>query len=336
MPGIRGHEAEPREPRGRGIPRATAMKFTALLYRLFIHQYKIKLFCLISALFFWFYISLESQFEYAAAVPLRVVNPPEGWMLLEPLPSSVMVAFRGSGRSFVSVRFRESVLDVDMRNIRNNARIPLTADMIKNLPTGVRVMSVLSPEEITVRWDRLAERRVPVVSRIELSPADGYTLVGDIRLQPDSIRIVGPQSILDSILTVQTEKRVLEGLIQEVEDKVPLEPVSDEVLHFSARTVRFRADVQRIGERWMRGIAVEAVNVPEGVQVKVVPSVLSIKIQGGADLLAQVGPEDIQATVNFADRDRYAGKRIPALIRIPKDVAFSEVEPRYFELTVKP
>jgi YbbR domain-containing protein len=312
------------------------MKFTNLLYRLFIHQYKIKLFCLISALFFWFYISLESQFEYTAAVHLRVVNPPEGWMLLEPLPPSVMVAFRGSGRSFVSFRFRERILDVDMRNIRNNARIPLTADMIKNLPTGVRVMSVLSPEEITVRWDRLAEKRVPVVSRIELTPADGYTLVGDVRLEPDSIRIIGPQSIIDSISAVQTEKRILQGLIQEVEDKVPLEPVPDEVLHFSSRTVRFKTDVQRIGERWMRGIAVRAVNVPEGIQATAVPSALSLKIQGGADLLAQIKPEDIQATVNFADRDRYSGKRLPALIRIPKDVAFSEVEPRYFELTVKP
>ena len=83
------------------------MKFTALLYRLFIHQYKIKLFCLLSALFFWFYISLDSQFEYTADVPLRVINPPEGWMLLEPLPPKVNVLLRvPAGPSPVSVSGR--------------------------------------------------------------------------------------------------------------------------------------------------------------------------------------------------------------------------------------
>jgi YbbR domain-containing protein len=313
-----------------------AMKFTARLVRLFIHQYKIKLFCLVSALFFWFYITLESQFEYTASVPLRVVNPPDGWMLLEPLPSSVSVLFKGSGRSYVSFRFGERMLDVDMRNIRNNARIPLTADMIKNLPSGVRVMSVLSPEEITVRWDRLAEKKVPVVPRIEAIPEDGYTLVGEIRLDPDSILIVGPQSILDSISAVQTEARVLTGLIREIQDKVPLEPVSGGVLHFSERSVRFQTDVQRIGERWMRGIPVRPVNVPEGSQAAVVPSSLSIKLQGGADLLSRIKPEDIQATIDYSERSRYQGKQLPALIRIPRDVTFSEVDPRYFQLAVKP
>jgi hypothetical protein len=312
------------------------MKFTARLVRLFIHQYKIKLFCLFSALFFWFYITLESQFEYTATVRLRVVNPPAGWMLLEPLPSGVSVIFKGTGRSFVSFRFRERMLDVDMRNIRNNARIPLTVDMIKNLPSGVRVMSILSPEEITVRWDRLAEKMVPVVPRIEAIPEDGYTLVGEIRLEPDSIRIFGPESILDSISSVQTEARVLKGLIKEIQDKVPLEPVSGEVLRFSARSVRFQTDVQRIGERWMRGIPVRAVNVPEGSHAAVVPASLSIKLQGGADLLSRIKPEDIQATVNFAERNRYPGKQLPALIRIPRDVTFSEVDPRYFQLAVKP
>jgi YbbR domain-containing protein len=313
------------------------MKFTAILYRLFIHQYKIKLFCLFSALFFWFYISLDSQYEYAADVPLRVINPPEGWMLLEPLPPMVNVLFRGTGRSFVSFRFRERILEVEMRNTRNNVRMPLTADMIKNLPPGVRVVSILSPELVTVRWDRLAEKRVPVLSRIELTPADGYTLVGDVRIEPDSIQITGPQSIIDSISTVQTENRRLEGLIKEIQDKVPIEPgFSDKMLRFSVKTVRFLANVERIGERWMKGIPVNVVNVPEKIQAVVTPSTLSLKIQGGADLLARMQPEDVVATVNFSDLRRRHGNRLPALIRTPKDVSFSEVEPRYFELTAKP
>jgi hypothetical protein len=33
---------------------------------------------------------------------------------------------------------------------------------------------------------------------------------------------------------------------------------------------------------------------------------------------------------------RYGARRIPAMIQIPRDVEFSEVEPRFFELAEQP
>jgi YbbR domain-containing protein len=311
-----------------------AMKPTIFLYRIFVHHYKIKLFCLISALFFWFYIAIESQFEYTTDVSLRLINQPQGWILMEPLPRAVKVRFKGTGRSYISFRFRDRKLEVDVRNVQNNTRIPLVADMVKDLPPGVRVLAVSEPEAITVRWDRLAEKKVPVLPLLELVPADGYTVVGDVQLEPDSVLITGPQSMADSIFDVRTESRNYAGLNREFGDKLQLVLVLTDVLKYSAKIVKFRIEVQRIGERVIDAVPIRAIHVPEGVHASVFPPTLSLKLQGGVDVLAQLKKEDVSATVDYQNLNRYSSKRIPAMIQIPKDAAFTEVEPKYFELVV--
>jgi YbbR domain-containing protein len=310
------------------------MKIANILYRVFVYQYKIKLFCLFSALFFWFYISIESQFEYTTDVPLTLVNPPQGWILLDPLPQSAKVRFKGAGRSYFSYRFHDRKLEVDLRKVNNNTRIPLTADMVKDLPANVRVLAVLEPEAIKVQWDRLIKKKVPVLTRLDLAPADGYVQVGDIQLEPDSVTVTGPQSVADSIYEVSTESRTYSGLIKEIGDKLPLVPVSEDMLKYSAKIVKFRADIQKIGERTLEAVPVLAIHVPEGEHVSVRPSMLSIKLQGGVDVLAQLKKEDVSVTVDYRNLGRYPDRRIPAMIQMPKDVTFIEVEPKIFELAV--
>lgn len=304
--------------------------------RFFIHNYKIKLFCLLSALFFWFYISLENAYEFTVDVPVRVEHAPPGWILLHPLPSQVRVLFKGTGRQFVSYRFRERRLELDLRKVPNNTAVRLDPDMIKDLPSGIRVISILQPETVDVKWDRLAERRVPVRSRLEFIPADGFTLVGDVRFDPDTVRISGPQSVVDSTQEVWTEAQSFTGLIKEVRDRAPLVLDPETRMRVSSGSVRFSVDVQRIGERTLDGIPVTVANGPEGRRLAVTPAVLSLKVQGGVGLLSGLTSGDIQAVVDYRARERYGSKRLPARIQIPRDITFSEVSPQYFEVTELP
>ncbi|MDM7926179.1 MAG: CdaR family protein [bacterium] len=306
------------------------------LTRFFVHNYKIKLFCLLSALFFWFYISLENAYEFTVDVPVRVEHAPPGWILLHPLPAEVRVLFKGTGRQFVSYRFRERRLELDLRKVPNNTAVRLDPDMIKDLPAGIRVLSILQPETVDVKWDRLAERRVPVRSRLEFLPADGFTAVGDVRFDPDTVLISGPQSVVDSTQEVWTEARSFAGLVKEVRDRVPLAVDPLTRVRVSSGSVRFAADVQRIGERMIEGIPVTVINGPEDRRLTVTPATLALRVQGGVGLLGGLTSGDIQAIVDYRARERYGPKRLPARILIPRDVTFSEVIPQYFEVSEQP
>jgi hypothetical protein len=62
---------------------------------------------------------------------------------------------------------------------------------------------------------------------------------------------------------------------------------------------------------------------------------MTLRLQGGTDVLAQVSPEDISVLVDFNDRSQYPGNRIPALIRVPQNIHFTDVQPRFFEFVVE-
>jgi YbbR domain-containing protein len=312
------------------------MKSANRFTRIFAHNYMIKLFCLLSALFFWFYVTLESQFDYSTDVPLSITNAPEGWILLKPLPATVKVRFRGTGRSYVSFRFQERLIELDLWQVKNNTSVSLSPDMVKNLPMGVRALSVLDPESVVVHWDRFVERRVPVLPGLALEPAEGFTLVGDLALDPDSVMVSGPQSVVDTMAGVRTETRSYRGLVKDLKEKVPLVPDSSGAFRVSEPAVRFRVAVQRLGEKEILGVRVVAVNAPEGALVTVSPETLNLGVQGGVDVLARLTPADIQATVDVRALGKYPAGRVPAMLRIPPDVTFSSVEPQVFEVRVRP
>ena len=76
------------------------------------------------------------------------------------------------------------------------------------------------------------------------------------------------------------------------------------------------------------------INVPRGIKVSVIPTSLSIRLQGGVEVLKKVDKNKIQATINYY-RNRNKGNRIPATIQVPKDISFSDVKPQKFELLVE-
>lgn len=313
------------------------MKINFFLHRRWLQNYKVKLFSLLSAFFLWFYVITDNYFEYTVDVPLRIINKPIGKILTKPLPQKVKVLFRGLGKSFLSFRYRNKRIELDLHQVKEVSTFSLNLDMIKGIPAGMPVtpLRIVEPESITVRLDRSIEKKVAIHLDIQMVPTDGYTQIGDISFEPDSLILSGPESMVNAVSEVFTEKKVYRNVIKEIRGKVSIVPPSLKILNYSQNTVRFKADIQRIGERIITEIPVNVYNIPQGIKVSAVPSTLSLKLQGGVKVLSKLKREEIFATIDFKSRHRYRRKGIPATIELPKDISFSDVKPKFFELVVE-
>ncbi len=307
-------------------------------YQKWFVNYKVKLFSLICALFLWFFVSTDNTFEHTLHVPLRVLNLPPGWILTRPVPDNVAVHFRGSGKAFLSSLYRNKRIELDLQEDKQPRILPITLELLKGVPprpNGIVPLHIVEPDSVYIEVDQFAERKVPVQSAIELNPMDGYILVGSVVLNPDSIIIRGPRSLVNAVDTVPTQAVTYTHLLRKIKDKIPLATSESATLQYTVSTVEFSANIQRIGEIVMSGIPIQVVRVPRGLSVIPVPSSLTIKLQGGVDLLAQLKKEDIIATIDYRNRNRYQGRRIPATIQVPPEVSFSDVKPPNFELIVE-
>lgn len=318
------------------------MIFGSIMKKYFFHHhkwfnhFKTKCFSLLVAIVLWLFIASDKYYEHVQNVSLHLINQPADMVLKEPVPSNIKVNFGGSGKELINLGFINKYIEMNLDEIKQDTTTyPITVDMISGIPTNIVPLNIVEPDSIKIELDRLAEKRVPIHSNITLTPLDGYIHVGSIILDPDSIDISGPESLINSINQISTQEKEYRNVIKEIQEKIDLFPPAFETLHYSLNTVHFTADIQRIGERFISDIPIQVTNAPQNVNVIVVPSTLSLRLQGGVKVLSNVNKEDIVARINYLSRNRYTRTRIPAMIQVPPDISFSDVKPPYFELIVE-
>jgi YbbR domain-containing protein len=313
------------------------MKILNVLFKKLLMNPKVKIFSLLSALFLWFYIVTDSRYEHTLHVPIHIQNQPEGWILTYPIPSKAKVRFRGTGKDLLSLGYRDRRIVLDLEGKIQNTTFPITVNMIQGIPmgTGVTPIAIVEPDSVPIHLNQFAAKKVPINSNIHLDPMDGFTQVGNVRFEPDTIEISGPKIFVDQIDFVTTQEIRIQGVLKDIDGRILLEEPPQKTIQFLKSQVQFFADIQRIGERIISDIPVNVIQVPRGTRVTVVPSTLTLKLQGGVEVLSQMNIEDIEATINYRYRSRYRSQRIPATIHVPPEVSFTDVKPQFFELIVE-
>ncbi len=302
-----------------------------------LQNFKIKLYTIFIALFLWFYVATNNEFDYILNLPVRVVNKPSGWVFASPIPSHVRVKFRGRGKEILGLIIKRKNIELNLNNTKKNTTFQITKEMIKDLPpgSGLVPLKIIEPEYITVRLDTSIERKVPVRADIELSVMDGYIQVGPVYLDPDSIYITGPMLQVNKINEIKTKKKVLRNLVKEIRGRVSIIKPPYQAVHYSYNTINFRADVQRIGEKVVSNIPIRVINIPGKVKnIKVIPSTLRLTLYGGVNVLKDIRAEDIEAVIDYKSK-RYQEKRFKAAINLPEDIFFKNVNPQFFRVIIE-
>ena len=179
---------------------------------LFLRNPGTKLLALAIACVTWYLLTGEQReriSERSYRIPLSIVNIPTGTIIVSPVPDGVDVRLRGS---FTALRQLEpakleAVVDL-LGATQGEKRYPLAPEDI-NVPRNVEVISI-SPQEVRVVLDSVAEKQVPILPDLTGHPAEGWALE-DAATEPRTARIAGPAGTLATTTAVRTEPVSIEG-----------------------------------------------------------------------------------------------------------------------------
>ena len=143
----------------------------------------------------------------------------------------------------------------------------------------------------------------------------------------------GPETEVGAYQAIHTKSKVFQ-VLRPIEGTIDLEDSTSALVTLSHQNIHFYADIQGIGERLFAEIPVRVVNAPSEVKVSSVPSMLSIRLHGGVEVLKKLTKDDIEVTIDYRRRQQY-GRRIPAMIYVPPNVSFTDVKPKDFELLIE-
>jgi YbbR domain-containing protein len=171
-----------------------------------------KVLALVIACATWFVLSgqrRERISERSYRIPLSIVNVPAGTMVVPPLPDAVDVRVRGAFTPLRALEPSKLEAVIDLADaVPGEKRYPLESSDI-NAPSDVEVIAI-SPGEIRLLLDKIAEKTLPIVAEIAGQPSPGAHL-DDVAVEPRSARILGPAKTLARLSTLPTQPVSVEG-----------------------------------------------------------------------------------------------------------------------------
>jgi len=312
---------------------------------LFFKNFQVKLGTFIFAFLTWLIIILGNQYNYSFEVPLEIVNIEDGKILKEKIADNITADFSGRGADFVALLLSPKSsfkFVLDLRRISWYYDYALKQyykqnpeKIITPRNTAVKFEKIVWPDTIHIELDKYAETIVPVVSKLDFKVSPGYTIVGKQIIEPDTIIISGPRTYVKKYKEIFTENKILENISTPVELDLELVIPESDNIKITHKQVRVFQNIEQIGEKIITDIPIRVLNTPQGINVNIVPSTISLNISAGISLLKSIQSKDIYAFFNYS-RNWQAGKKsYEPEIRLPEGVlSVNNIAPETIDVRV--
>jgi|SRR5688572_7166968 len=195
----------------------------------------LKIASLVLALLLYAHVVTEQPRDSVIQVPLTLTGLPESLAVIGRPPERVGVRIRGRWKDLIRLGLTSPYLPVDLAHAApGRYRATITAEDIagKALPPElsklVAVTEVLQPRTVDLVIEPRRERRVRVVPRLTGTPAAGYQVAGPIVVEPESVQVAGPRSLVASIDSLRTLPIDITGEREKIQRQIDVDlgPIS--------------------------------------------------------------------------------------------------------------
>jgi len=301
-------------------------------------RHKVKIISTLVALFVWFLIVSGGTFDYQVSIPITCTNSEDSYIVVNKLPQNGHVILRGQGiHLLIFSLFKEGRLNIDPQwepgqtfFFPSEKNITLFGNAQK-----LQIVKFIEPDSIEIHVEKLIIREVPVINQVNIVPTIGHTIVGDIIVEPDMALIKGPKSVIDTVTSIYTKKAQVENVKYPVQKQIDL--IKPDILHLDLlnKNALVSADIQKLMEKKIINIPVNIINLPPNVSALIIPSHISLVIQGGANLVFPVTENDIEAYIDYARQRPSSQQDFPAYIKPITGIRYRDIEPKRFKVILE-
>jgi YbbR domain-containing protein len=173
-----------------------------------------KLASLIIAFALWVAIAREPELATSLSIPIEFKNIPDDLDIGSNVPDRIHIEVRGPSGRLSRDNLSDLAVVLDLSSARIGERTYTIHPSNTNLPAGVEFYRAV-PSQITLRFDRVMTQEVPVVPVYSKTP-EGYR-VRAYQLEPERVRIRGPEERVKAIVRVGTDPVDLTGVVSQKE-----------------------------------------------------------------------------------------------------------------------
>jgi hypothetical protein len=283
----------------------------------------------------WGYVSLKTPATIFVQFPL-VVQPTDDKAVQNELPKYITAKVRASGWQIINLEYisakPECMIDLAKFSEVSAGSFALSKnDILQNLrpPLSLEKIVELSPENLSISIGTIARQTIPIFPSVEVTPRDGFILVGEVHTDPDSVVIRGNETMLRTLQKWQTESVKITDATKSFRIETKLVDSLQNHIALSQQTVVISGEIQQAAEITFDDIPLEILSEPQQSNHLLLPDRISVTIRGGAEQLAQLSASSVRALVEFQTIERDTTGVINPVISLPPSLTLLSVTPPY-------
>ncbi len=303
------------------------------------------LFFVVISTIFWFLGALGREYTATVRYPVRYTNFPENMVLVNELPSNLELTVNAYGytllRYYISRRLMPIVFDVNSFSLNQLPDTETQNFYIRSSVASNRIAGQLGAEIdiLDIRPDTLffsftekISKRLPVepVTNLEFRPQ--FMVKGNIVIDPDSVTVSGPATVIDTMQFIPTLPLTIRGLDDSVRRRTGLR--SMDKIEFSEQYVWVQIPVEQFTEAGIR-VPVEVVNLPDTLLIKTFPPEISVSYMVALTDYDKVSRQQFLAEADFLSPLTGAGRLPVSLTRQPDFIRSVRYYPQSVDFIVE-
>ena len=287
------------------------------------------------SLIIWGTISLSEEYYANVNVPLRVVGFPKGFSIGNEIPDNITIKLRGLGWKLFAVNIGKDVTyNISVNGDSGFIQIKLLDHLTDNrwMLSALDIIDII-PNSLSFSVERRIKKKLPIVADLNLDFKAGYGLAKQVVLEPDSVVIDGPQSVVKSLTEIKTKQIELYSL-----DKLTKKNIEFAYLtgaSYDTRFVSVTLDIQRIVDKQFDNIDVEVLDVPPDRDVILLPNKISCNIRGGIEILGKLELNQFKAFVYYRDVVLDTLGNVIPYVEHPVNTALKYIKPERLRYIIK-
>lgn len=284
----------------------------------------------------WAYVNLNLTYSYELSVPLSVKSAKSQGVSNE-IPEKVDLVLKGKGWSLIKIILSKNlVYYLDLTAFKKDTKVDLMQNTTEalNLPGDVFVQSI-SPSLIDVSFDNIITKMVKVKNNTSVITKEGFTVIGSVRLSPDSVKISGASSLLSKVKFVQTENIVFKDVSSNISREVKLIDTIGQQVKIEPTVINVSYLVELSAEKTFEDVDVNVYGVPIDKDVLIIPPKITISLRGGVEELSKLTTKDLKIGINYKQIEADEQGEVEPTIELSDIFSLIKVQPQRFQYIIK-
>lgn len=291
----------------------------------FIKSKRVNVFILFFSLALIFSIlsKLSSDYTKTLTYTLKPINVPDEYVIVSDSLHKLNITIETYGFKYISYYFSSPELEVDFSNLDKIKSYYIwieraqLSSIVEQFDSKIKIKAV-NPDTIYFKYDTNFTKHIPVYLDEDLEFASGFDITQGFKIEPDSVKIIGPKLVLDTINEILTKPLVLKNVNKSISKVVDFEiPESYKSLTFSQTSATISADVEKFTEGSF-DVPISVINVPEGLSVNHYPKTATILFYTSLSNYKIIKDEHFTVQCDFNEINENNSFLTPKIVKQPE------------------